>query len=188
MTGIKIHIHEDDWGMRNLYPEAAWDEAAADIRKAAEAAADNRDPSGYGFSDIYIINPPQRTFAEIGIRLAAAVSALAGIMPQVAEFNATIGAAIGRVERDPYGSYDAAPHCYGYGPGCYLKIEAGSELVSSIWFEARSNDVAQLGQLRAAVRAVNSITPVVIADYWLDASGRVSDDKFLDAYFRELAG
>jgi hypothetical protein len=188
MTGIKIHIHEDDWGMRSLHPEAAWGEAAADIRKAAEAAVANRDPSGHGFSDLYIINPPKLTFADMGIRLAVLEVALAGVMPRVTEFNATVGGAIGTSARDPYGSYDASPHCFGYGPECFLKIEAVSDLVSAIWFEARNASSEQLACLRATLHIVNELTPVIIADYWLDVGGRVSDEKFLDAYFKELAG
>lgn len=48
-----IHIHEDDWGMRNLYPLAVRREAEADVADAAAAAEKNRDPSGFGYTDIY---------------------------------------------------------------------------------------------------------------------------------------
>lgn len=32
MTVMSIQIHEDDWGMRNLHPVAAFGEVAADLR------------------------------------------------------------------------------------------------------------------------------------------------------------
>jgi hypothetical protein len=188
MTGVKIHIHEDNWGMRSLYPAAASADVLADIRQAAAAGIANRDPSGAGFTDIYVIKPPKLTFADIGLRLLPTKAALAGIMPVVSEFNATIGGAIGRTERDPYGSYDAEPHCFGYGPDCFIKIEATNDCVSAIWFEAPSNDPSRLDTLRAALLAVNSVTPVVIADYWIDAGGHVGDEAFLDAYLKEIAG
>lgn len=53
-----IHIHEDDWGMRNLYPFAALSDAEKDIAEAAAAAERNRNPSGFGYTDMYIASPP----------------------------------------------------------------------------------------------------------------------------------
>jgi hypothetical protein len=188
MTGVKIHIHEDSWGMRSLYPAAASADVLDDLRQAAAAGIANRDPSGVGFTDIYVIQPPKLKFADIGLPLTTIKVALAGIMPVVSEFNATIGGAIGRAERDPYGSYDAEPHCFGYGPDCFIKIEATNDFVSEIWFEAQSSDPARLGALRTALLAVNSVTPVVIADYCIDAGGHVGDAAFLDAYFKEISG
>ncbi len=53
-----IHIHEDDWGMRNLYPLSARAEAEKDLAEAAAAAERNLLPSGFGYTDIYMATSP----------------------------------------------------------------------------------------------------------------------------------
>ena len=59
-----IHIHEDNWGMRNLYPLAAQSEALADLQEATAAGEKNRDPSGFGWTDVHVIKPPSTTYVD----------------------------------------------------------------------------------------------------------------------------
>jgi hypothetical protein len=43
-----IHIHEDNWGMRNLYPLVTQAEVSADLAAAITSGQQNRVPSGHG--------------------------------------------------------------------------------------------------------------------------------------------
>lgn len=189
MTDGVIHIHEDDWGMRNLYPAAAGDEAQDDMARATEAGERNRAPDGQGWTDIHVIRPPKSNFTDAGLQLAAVIAALEPLMPRVRRFYATIGSAMAKgVERDPLGSYLENAVCFGFGRSCFVKVEPKGALVASIWFEASGAEPAQLAALRAALLAIDALAPSIIADYWLDVTGRVGDAAFLDSYFAELTG
>lgn len=176
-----IHIHEDDWGMRNLYPLAAADEAAAELR-ASQAAERNRAPSGFGWTDIHIIEAPSITYADRGLRLGDAAAALETLMPRVRLFNATIGAAFGSAERDPLGSYETEAWCFALDEDCFVKLEPRGELVESIWFDFRAYEARARATLRAAIELVNALEPSYIVDYWLSIAGPAEAD-FLDRYF-----
>lgn len=81
-----IHIHEDEWAMRNLYPLAAAGEAEAALAAAKAAAERNRSPSGFGWTDLHMIDAPSITYVDRGLRLSDAASALEALMPRVRLF------------------------------------------------------------------------------------------------------
>jgi hypothetical protein len=182
-----IHVHEDDWGMRNLYPMTVRTEVEEDITEAAAAAERNRDPSGFGFTDMYMAKSPSSDYADVGLTLAAAESALAPIFPRVRRFNATIFSAIGSAERDPYGSYEDDAWCFGLGDHCYLKLDAKGPFVGNVWFDLNTDETDAIDHLRKAIEAIDALVPSVIADYFLNFSGSVSEAGVLDGYFAGLA-
>lgn len=182
-----IHVHEDDWGMRNLYPLTVRTEVENDIAKAAAAAEKNRDPSGFGFTDMYMAKPPSSDYADLGLTLVTAESALAPILPRVRQFNATIGSAMRSAERDSYGSYEDDAWCFGLGTHCYLKLDAKGAFVGNIWFDLNTDEPVVVDRLRKAIEAVDALVPSVIADYFLDFSGPVAEPGVLDSYFAGLA-
>ncbi|MGO1080848.1 hypothetical protein [Inquilinus sp. CA228] len=188
MTVGLIHIHEDDWGLRNLYPAAAWDDAQADIARAVDSGERNQVPGGHGWTDMHVVQPPKIDFTHVGLELVKVRAALEPLMPAVSRFYATIGSAIGRQERDPLGTYLENAVCFGFGAPCFVKVEARGSLVASIWFEARSDEPAQLAVLRAALLAIDALAPSIVADNWLDLTGRIGDAAFLDRYFAALEG
>ncbi len=51
----EIAIHEDDEGMRNLYPIAAREDAAGDMQSSIDAGERNRAPDGIGWTDVHLI-------------------------------------------------------------------------------------------------------------------------------------
>ena len=187
MTEAIIHIHEDSWGMRDLYPAAALAHASREVRHAAEAGERNRDPSGAGWTDVYVIQPPTMSYLDVQLPLARASRALAELLPRVRRFYATASAGFDLGSRDPYGSYEEHAHCYGLHRRCFIKLEPEGELVKRIWFEANTDDAQELATLRAAILAVEGLARSAIADYWLDVAGAVADAQFLDRYFRKLA-
>lgn len=87
-----IHIHEDDWGMRNLHPLSALTEAMRDITRAAEAGEKNRAPDGVGWMDVHVIGEPSADYSSVPLPLAAIASALEPLMPRVRRFTATAAA------------------------------------------------------------------------------------------------
>jgi hypothetical protein len=176
-----IHIHEDDWGMRNLYPLAAAEEAGADLRASRAAAERNRDPSGFGWTDIHLIGAPSITYADRGLRLIDAARALEALMPRVRLFNATVGAAFGSADRDPLGSYETEAWCFAFDEYCFLKLEPRDDLVERIWFEL-GHQAAGRAALRAAFERLNALEPSYLVDYWRDVAGPV-EPEFLDRYF-----
>lgn len=187
VTEIVIHIHEDDWGMRNLYPVAALAHAQNDVSAAVEAGQRNWSPSG-GWTDIHLIKAPDQTYADAGLTLAAAKAVLAPLMPRVKRFNATVMGGFEPGAHDTYGSYEEDAHCYGFGADCFVKLDCDGDVVKYIWFEARSEDAEHLAALRRALIAIDELTASAVTDYWLDVAGAVADSAFLDRYFQALAG
>lgn len=170
-----IHIHEDDWGMRNLYPLAAAGEAIAELRAAQAAGERNRDPSGSGFSDLHVFKAPSITYADRGLRVGDAAAALETVMPRVRRFIA------GHGEGDPFGSFETEAWCFARDEDCFVKLEPRGDLVESIWFELRGDEAMGLAALRAAVEAVNALEPSFIVDYRLHLAGP-AEAPFLDRY------
>jgi len=183
-----IHIHEDDWGLRNVYPAIAWAHARRDLAASAAAAARNRAPDGIGWPDMYNLQPPQADFTQVPLALAPLCAALAPLMPRVTRFYATASAGFGATTRDPYGSYDDAALCFGFDAGCFVKIEPQGELAARIWFEAATDDRTQLAALRAALCAIDALAPSIVADYRADLAGPIADAAFLARYFTQLQG
>ncbi|MFE3728585.1 hypothetical protein [Nocardia sp. NPDC059154] len=183
----KIHIHEDEWGMRCLHPLAAATEVAADLRASEVASGANRAPDGIGWTDVHEIAAPEHDYAEAGLTFAQVDAVLAPIMPRVRRFVATASAGFDESRRDPMGIYEDDAYCYGVDASCFIKLNGDEPLVESIWFRADTKDPARLELLRRAIIAVDLIAPSVIADYWLDCTGPVADGEFLHRYMRMLA-
>jgi hypothetical protein len=183
-----IHIHEDDWGMRNLYPLIARAEVSADIETAVAAAEKNRDPSGLGWTDMHVIKPPSGTYVEAGLLLSDAAGALEPFMPRVRRFYASTFASMGKATRDRLGSYEEDAWCFGFSRRCYVKLEPKAEHVERIWFDLGRDTPEHAGALRRALEAIDRLTPSLIADYFLDVVAPVSDAASMDRYFSELSG
>lgn len=181
-----IHIHEDDWGMRNLYPLAAQSEALADLRDAIAASEKNRDPSGFGWTDMHVIKPPSMTYVDAGLLLSDAAAALQGIIPRVRRFYAGTFSSIGSTQRDPFGSYEEDAWCFGFNQRCYLKLDPKGDHVERIWFNLGRVDPAQAAALRRAIEAIDRLVPSIIADYFLDVAVPAGSSEQLDRYFAEF--
>lgn len=179
---LEIAIHEDDEGMRNLYPMAGYGDAVSDVQEAIDAAARNRATDGIGWTDVHLIKPPKTTFADAGLTLSAAASVLEPLMPRVHRFWSGL---LGR--NDPLAASQTDAHCFGFDATCFVKLEPKGTLVERIWYEAHTDDAERLAALRKALVAIDALSPALIADYWLEAAGPVADPVFLDAYFTALA-
>jgi hypothetical protein len=116
-----IHIHGDDWGMRNLYPAAAFVAVQSDIEKSAQASIDNLAESGIGWTAVHQIDHPANDYAAAGLDLEAAPRTLGELLPRVRGFTATAFSGFGG-KRDPLGSYETDAHCYGFGASCFIKL------------------------------------------------------------------
>ena len=183
-----IHIHEDEWGIRSLYPLVARAEVRADIDEAVAAGVRNRDPQGYGWQDIHMIDPPAATYADSGLLLSAAAAALSPIMPRVRHFRATVLDAIGSGTRDPYGSYEDDAWCFGLGDHCYIKLEVEGQFVRSIWYDLSSTDPEDADRLRNAMEAIDAMVPSLLADYHLNTMVPIANGSLLSEYFARLQG
>lgn len=181
-----IHIHEDDWGMRSLYPVAAWAEAARDLDAAIAAGECNRAPDGIGWTNVHVIKAPSIDFTSTGLALDAIAGRLAGTMPRVRLFRATAMSGFDTSRRDPLGSYEEDAWCFGIDATCFVKLEPSGALVARIWFEANTTEPRKLAALRAALQAIDGAAEAMIIDYWLDTAGRVRDEAFMERYFAML--
>ena len=188
MSEPAIHIHEDDWGMRNLLPVGAFAEAQLDVARAADAADRNRAPGGVGWTDVHVIGAPSIDYSHVGLELAAITDALGVIMPHIRTFNATATAGLDPNTRDPWGSYEADAHCFGFDHTCFVKIEPAGTMVAQVWFECTTADSDRLSAFARAIRAIDGLAESAIADYWLNCAGRIRDAAFFDSYLRALAG
>lgn len=169
--------------MRNIYPMAARTEAEADMKVSIEASVRNRAPNGIGWTDMHLIERPETTFADAGLTVAAAATAIEQLMPRVRRF--VCGG--GNPASNPFAYRDDDAYCYGFDETCFIKLETNGDLVEHIWYEARSENAEHLSALRKAFGAIDSLSPAMIADFWIDATGPIASADFLDAYFKALA-
>lgn len=185
-TGAIIRIHEDDWGMRTLHPMAAHAEVAEDLRKAIEAEEKNRDPSGFGWTEMYEAERPSICFVDVGLKLADAAAALRPIMPRVKRFYANNSSTISSAEQDPLGSYEDAAWCFGLGPQCYLKLDLDGDYVRDIWFGFDSSSSEEAAALQKCFEAIDLLVPSFIADYFLNIDLPIADGDQIGRYFAFL--
>lgn len=180
-----IHIHEDDWGMWSLYPIAAEPEVERDLAESIAASEKKLHPSGFGWTAIHMIAEPSVDYRELNLLLADAAEKLSAIMPRVKRFAATIGAHIGTLEKDPYGSYENDAWCFGFDAKCFIKLEPEGDFVKGIWYDFTSSDPQAEQAMRHAFDVVNGLVPSLLVDYHQDAQGPLGDPEFLDHYFAE---
>lgn len=171
-------VHEDEEGLRCLWPIAAAAHLARDIAASAAAEERNRDPGG-GYSDMYAVQQPPHDLADEGILRDDLLAHLDGIMPRWRSF--VVG------DGDLYGYRDDDALCFGFDNQCFLYAFSREGVVTSIWFNAWTDDPAQLAALRRAIEAVDGVCRVALVDYWLKCTGAVADPAFLDSYFGALA-
>jgi hypothetical protein len=183
-----IHIHEDDWSMRNVYPVEALPDVTSDVAKSAAAGERNRAPDGVGWTDVHVIEPPDIDYLAVELSLAGVASALEAIMPRIRRFNATATAGFDAKVRDPWGTYEEDAYCFGFDRDCFLKLEPVGDRIKFIWFECRTKEPERLAALRQALVALDGFAPSTLADYWLNVAGAIHDSAFLDRYFQALAG
>jgi hypothetical protein len=183
-----IYIHEDDWGMRNLYPLAVQAEITEDLNDAVASAERHRDPAGLGWTAVHVIREPSTSYVDAGLLVADAAAAIDQIMPRVKRFYATIFSAIGQTDRDPLGLYNDDAWCFGFDRHCYLKLDVEGELVRAIWFDFSSDSSEHADALRQSMEEIERLVPSFIADYFMEAEVPLSDTELLDRYFAHLRG
>lgn len=176
----KVHIHEDDEGMRNLYPANAISDVMDDIAAAKLNSVENLAPNGVGWTDVHAIQEPEKAFLEIGLEWQSVANAIGEVLPRIKEFEVGFGT------NNPFHYKDLDPTCYGFGQSMYLKLETDGDYLKAIWFDTRSNVEEELFALRRTLEAINEIHPSMIADYWLNTGGLIGDRAFLDAYIEGL--
>lgn len=176
----KVHIHEDDEGMRNVYPAVAISDAMDDIAAAKANSVENLAPNGVGWTDVHAIKEPEKSFLDIGLEWQNFASALGKLLPRVEEFEVGFGA------NNPFHYKDRDPICFGFGQSMYIKLETDGDHLKAIWFDTRSKVEEELSALRRALEAIDEIHPSMIADYWLNTGGLIGKQAFLDAYIEDL--
>ena len=181
----RIWIHEDDLGMRSLYPLASAAEVARDLAEALETSERSRDPSGFGWNEIHEINPPTIDFAKTDLSLDAAIAALQALLPRILRFSAGISSSQASGD-DPLAIHEADAWCFGFDATCFIKLEVEAGKLSQIWFECADAPLEQATKLRAGLEAIDALTPCLVADYWINVTGSVGDPGFMDRYFAAL--
>ena len=180
-----IWIHEDYLGMRSLYPMAGEAEISRDLNEAIETSERSRDPSGFGWNEIHLIKPPTIDFSSTDLSLNAAVAALRALLPHIERFSAGISSSYANGD-DPLAIHEGDALCFGFDASCFIKLELEAGRLSGIWFECADASAERAAKLRAGLEAIDALTPCVVADYWIDMTGRVGDPEFMDRYFAAL--
>lgn len=177
----RVHIHEDDEGMRSLHPAQAIDDISTDIAASQVHSERYRAPGGVGWTSVRAIQRPTSSFDALDMPVGSLAASLEEILPRIREFE------IGFGENNPFHHIQNDAHSYGLGSHLFIKIEEDSGKVESIWFEARPKNKDELLLFRKAIEAVDRVQPLAIADYWLNMGGAVSDQDFLDQYCESIA-
>lgn len=178
----KVHIHEDDEGMRNVYPASAISDVMDDVAAAKLNSVESRAPNGVGWTNLHVVQEPKKSFLEIGLEWQSVANAIGEVLPRIKEFE------VGFHTDNPLHYKDLDPACYGFGQSLYVKLKTDGDYLKGIWFDSRSNVEEELSALRRALEAINEIHPSMIADYWLNTGGLIGDQAFLDAYMEGLNG
>lgn len=176
----RIHIHEDDEGMRNVYPAAARSDAMDDLATARASAIANLAPGGIGWTDVHRIREPEVTFGSLELPVQTVGDILAQFLPRILQFEVGFGA------NNPFHYQEEDAFCFGFGRELYVKLERKGDHVSAIWYDAHTSNTEQLSALRSAFEALDKLHPCMLADYWLNTGGLIADTSFLDGYFAAL--
>lgn len=177
---LKVHIHEDDEGMRNVYPADTVNDVMDDIAAAQVSSVENLAPNGIGWTDVHAIREPEKSFLELGFEWQSVADAIGNILPRIKEFEVGFGA------NNPFHYKDHDPLCFGFGQSMYLKLETDGDYLKAIWFDTRTDVEEELSALRRALEAIDEIHPSMIADYWLNTGGLIGNKAYLDAYMDGL--
>ncbi len=176
----KIHVHEDDEGMRNLFPRPASREALRDLETAKASGERHRAPNGLGWTEVHTIREPADSFRALNRDFKDLAEAIERELPRIRHFEVGFG------EGNPFHYSDTDAYCFGFGRHLYLKLDTVDDRLSGIWFDASTVKDDELLALRRALEAIDKIEPVMIADYWLNLGGPVCDPLFLNDYFAAL--
>lgn len=176
-----LHIHEDDWGLRQLFPVEALADALADMAASRAKAAASRDPSGFGWATAHQIADACVGYDDLGVSAKSFADAFAALEPRVPRFYATATAGFDRATRDPYGSYEEDALCFG-DRDCFIKVDTKNGLATAVWYDMSSTSGA-VARLRRLLIAAQSVRPSVLVDYPADMAGPIGDPDFMDAYF-----
>ncbi|MDT3376632.1 hypothetical protein RNI52_04760 [Labrys neptuniae] len=185
MTPGKIHIHEDDWGMRSLHPLMALAHYRTDLDKAAQHAVHHAAPGGTGWTDVHVIANAPEEQAQFATLTPEAFGAALAFLPRVMQFNATASA--GFEKHDEWGYYNSEALCFGHDADFYLICTHDAGVIREIFFELSSPDEVRLGFFREALSRLNAIEPLCLVDYWTDTVLDAADEEALDAYCRLLS-
>ena len=178
----KVHIHEDDEGMRNVYPADTFNDVMKDIAAAKASSVENLAPNGIGWTDVHAIREPEKSFRELGFEWRIVADAISVFLSKITEFEVGFGT------NNPFHYKDDNPICFGFGQSMYLKLETDGDYLTAIWFDSRTNNEKEMSALRRALEALDEIHPSMIADYWLNTGGFIGDQAYLDAYIDGLRG
>jgi len=178
----KVHIHEDDEGMRNVYPAGNAKAVEDDIKAAAKSARDNQSEDGIGWTDIHVIQTPEHSFRDVGLTMRPVAEAVAAHLPRIKEFEVGFG------DGNPFRYKDEEAFCFGFAPHLYLKLDVDGDQLTAIWFDVQSDNEDELARLRQALQAIDALHLSMIADYWFNTYGLISDPSFMDRYVEALKG
>jgi len=178
MNDVIIRIHEDDEGLSNIYPAEGFEQASADLDKSIQASVENRAPNGAGWKDMHIIETPEVTFVDKGLRADVLGRAMEKVLPRAAKYQTT--------PDDYYARRIDNPHCYGLGNQLFFMFETQGEFVKYIWFVMDDSTPHELLTMRLAMNVINDHAPAMISDYRANSDGLMSDTNFMDRYFDHL--
>ena len=178
MAVRQLWVHEDEEGMRCLWPASALPHIAGDLGISAETAERSADPNGWGYSEIHQISHPEASFADHGLRRDAVMAALSPIMPRFDRIQTGDGKYYGFIDDDAL--------CFGFDNMCFIYGATHDGMVRVFFFNAWTDDAGQLHALRRAVEAIDALSPASLVDYWVKEAGLTSDKVFLDSYFAAL--
>ena len=180
MTTRSLWVHEDEEGMRRLWPASALPYLAADVQDSIDAAERNAAPNGMGFSDMRRIEAPDASFAPEGLTRDVVMTGLGALLPRFQRLQVGDGKYYGFVDDDAL--------CFGFDNMCFIYGDVHDGLVCTFFFNAWTDDPAQSALLRQAIETIDALCPAAVVDYWVHMAGAVSDRTFMDRYFAALAG
>lgn len=171
-----VRIHEDDEGMRCVYPLAALDEVHTEIDKARRAEQANRAPGGVGWTDMHMIEAPKHGYGVMKLMVSDVAAAVAAHLPKITQFE------VGFSPSNPFYRAEGPGTCFGFGNALFLKLEGREGRLEAIWFDVVGPEDNQKAPFVDALRAIDAVAPSIIADWRLLGAGPISNPDFLSSY------
>lgn len=129
---------------------------------------------------MFEVREPSVIYGSLEIDLNALTSSLEQVLPRIRKFEIGFGA------NNPFHSLEIDSHCYGFGTHLYVKLEIEHGELQSIWFDVWKAPPEETEALQQAFGVIEQYVPSMIADYWLNCSGKLADQNFIKTYFQQF--
>jgi hypothetical protein len=172
----KTFLHEDDIAQIEIVPFDGLEYCTQEMREVEAFSEKHRDPSGFGWSKVYIREEAKAKLSDLNVDLSAIQTILAQAYETFDEVETGYSS-----HREPLANAQA----YGEHLGVVFYVLSASEKVTDIWASIAIHTVEQRKQLAKVLSELGSMAPLILCDWSLGSIVNLADDGDIERYLRE---